>query len=283
MKLEVVEYPGFAKFKENLPLYTEKFLKGEVTAFRGAYLSAHQQVLIMQLLGDELNWWPNSDMSGPRGVQDPFYYETHHQSMDETRRSNKDALMLGWHLEHVGYEDEVYLGALWSMNLFECDPDAGNTWFVDVAKVYEKFSEDDKRFLSGAVVELLEHDGTKPKATKGEADNYEFVQKHWILGIPVPRPVLNGSHVTNLVSINGNVPSDEEREKFNLLFENLVREVTENEEHRFVHSWQEGDLLLLDVFRVAHAITGGFSENQRTLKGIFGIQTTKELTTDHSK
>lgn len=36
-----------------------------------------------------------------------------------------------------------------------------------------------------------------------------------------------------------------------------------------VHQWQKGDLLIPDLFKLAHAVTGGFVQNQRQLDGMF--------------
>lgn len=276
MGITTTIYPGYDKFIENLSEYVEKFLTGEVLAFRGAHCSAGEHLKVMQALGDKLNWWPNTEMSGPRGFNDPFYKETHHQNMDKDTRADKNSLMLGWHLEHVGYATEQYVGAAWSMDLFECDPDAGKTMFVDVEKIFSNMEQDDQEFLSRCVVQLVPREAPsadEKHMARNENEIYAFVQPHWYLGVPVPRPVLNGSHITELISIEERQPSSEEKDRFNFLFDYLVSEITENVDNRATHSWEQGDLLLLDVFKVAHAITGGFSEDQRTLKGIFGINT----------
>lgn len=272
MNIQTTPYPGIVAFKENLESYVDRFLAGEVIAFRGANCSADEQVELMQALGDRLGWWPNTSMSG-RANEDPFYYETHHQSMNEENTTNKEALMLGWHLEHVGFGEEQYLGACWSMNLFICDPDAGKTMFSDVLKVYQDMSEDDKEFLDMSTVQLT----PKGEPTKDDGidspsvEVYKFVQNHWILQQGVPRPVLNNSHVTELIDLDGQAPSQEQKERFNNLFDKIVFDTTETDTYRTTHSWEQGDLLILDVFRLAHAITGGFTKDQRTLKGIFGL------------
>ena len=40
-----------------------------------------------------------------------------------------------------------------------------------------------------------------------------------------------------------------------------------------VHKWQEGDLAVPDLYKLAHSVSGGFVENQRTLQGQFGKAT----------
>ena len=37
-----------------------------------------------------------------------------------------------------------------------------------------------------------------------------------------------------------------------------------------VLKWQEGDLAVPDLYKLAHSVSGGFTKNQRTLFGQFG-------------
>ena len=37
-----------------------------------------------------------------------------------------------------------------------------------------------------------------------------------------------------------------------------------------VLKWQQGDVAVPDLFKLAHAVSGGFIQNQRTLQGQFG-------------
>jgi hypothetical protein len=37
-----------------------------------------------------------------------------------------------------------------------------------------------------------------------------------------------------------------------------------------VLKWQQGDLAVPDLYKLAHSVSGGFTKNQRTLSGQFG-------------
>lgn len=254
------KYPGIEHIKNNLNHYVDRFLAGEVIAFRGANCSQEEQEDLMKLLGDRLGWWPNSI-----NHYEPMYYETHHQNMNDVTRYKKNSIMLEWHLEHVGNVHESYVGACWCMNLFKCDPLSGKTLFVDVIKIYESMSIEDQEFLASAEVKLI------PKDPLAATRTAPFCEKHWILGSNVVRPVFNGSHDTELFLVAGKTPTELEKIRFKNLFDYIVSEVTSNKNIRLEHRWVEGDMLLLDVFRLAHAVTGGFKENERKLDGIFGI------------
>lgn len=258
--IKTEDYPGLEEIKTNLQYYVNRFLSGEIIAFRGANCSRVEQEELMKIWGDALGWWPNSTSH-----DDPMYYETHHQNMNNTTRSDISSIMLQWHLEHVGKTEEFYVGACWCMNLFKCDPSAGKTLFVDVIDVYRSFSQEDRDFLASIEVDLI------PKDPEGKVERHPFCQKHWITGENVVRPVFNGSHDTKVSTVAGQPPTEEDRKRFKHLFDVIVKQVTDNEDIRLEHWWVEGDMLILDVFRWAHAVTGGFKENERKLDGIFGI------------
>lgn len=266
----LIPYPGFEKFTENIDFYIKMFLDGKVIAFRGANCPAEEQEKIMTILGDKLGWWPNSSNNlNSSEYKSPFYYETHSKSMNNTNTTDKNSLMLGWHLEHVGKLDVKYCGACWCMNLFKCEPDAGRTFFVDTIKVLESLSKEDQEFLDRCYIKITPFG--EEEAYEGiNAPFYKFLQKHWVLNRLVPRPVLMSSHKTELKMFGESMPTEQEKEKFNKLFDYIVDQVNNNEEIRIVHSWEEGDMLILDVFRLAHAVTGGFVEGERKLDGIFG-------------
>jgi alpha-ketoglutarate-dependent taurine dioxygenase len=260
-----VQYPGFNYIKNNLAGYLDRLLAGEIIAFRGANCSTEEQLDIMIMLGDIFGWSPNSISH-----EDPMYYETHHDSMDEITTNSKEALMLSWHVEHVGFENELYAGACWCMNLFKTDPDAGKTLFVDIVKVFESLSDEDQKLLLGAEV------GLKPfNELDYKVETYKFVRNHWTTDKKLIRPVLNSSHETVLVSVDGEPPTEQDTKNFNRIFTFILDEVFFNEDIRYEHAWEEGDMLLLDVSRMAHAVTGGFKKGERKLTGIFGTITTE--------
>jgi hypothetical protein len=39
-----------------------------------------------------------------------------------------------------------------------------------------------------------------------------------------------------------------------------------------VHRWQQGDLIIPDMFKLAHAVTGGFKSEDREFRGIWAYQ-----------
>lgn len=268
IKLETIEFPGLDYISNNIDMCAKMFLENAVIAFRNAHCDRNTQEKVMQIFGDRLDWWPNSSVPELKSVSN--YEETHELHMNLENKNNKDALMLGWHLEHVQLKEDIYVGANWCMNLFRCDPDAGKTYFVDMLALYDSLSNDYKEFLEGVDVLLTSYWGAHQKEKNFPPAVYRLVQKHWILDRNVLRVFLGSINDVKLYKIYGKDPSEDDLKKFNEVMKYIYDEVTKNTDIRFVHYWQEGDMVISDMFRMAHAVTGGFKEGERKLDGIFG-------------
>ena len=48
--------------------------------------------------------------------------------------------------------------------------------------------------------------------------------------------------------------------------------IEKDESIRIVHDWKQGDLVLMDAFKLAHAVTGGFKPEDREFTGIWGYR-----------
>lgn len=265
--IKTLDFPGEKSVIENIETYRQMFLDFPIIAFRGAYCDRSSQEKIMKAFGDVLDWWPNSTTDRPSN-----YEETHHNHMRADNKADKNSLMLGWHLEHIQQNDDIYVGASWCMNLFKCAPDAGITYFVDMLDLFYSLPEEEQKFLNSAVVTLKAAWGPHEKTQEDveKLHTYKFVQTHRLLKKSVLRPLFDHPDTTNLASINGADPTEEEKVLFKTLLIKIQNEVYNNEDIRHAHSWQEGDMVISDMFRLAHAVGGGFSENERRLDGIFG-------------
>jgi alpha-ketoglutarate-dependent taurine dioxygenase len=265
IEIKTVEFPGADEIINNITKYREMFLNDTMIAFRNAHCDRPTQERIMQAFGDAFGWWPNSNE-----VRDSGYVETHHNHMNEQNTEKPESTMLGWHLEHVQLTDGIYVGASWCMNLFRCKPGAGLTYFVDTLKLFESLGEEDKEILKNAKCELTSVWGGHDEGNLNKTAEYSVVKDHWILGKDTLRAFFASSEVTQLKTIYGRRPTEEESKKFRKALDYALHQVHSNTEIRMVHNWQEGDMLILDMFRLAHSVGGGFDKDQRRLDGIFG-------------
>ena len=264
--INIIEYPGIDHIRNNFDTYRQLFLNDATMAFRNANCDREEQQQVMEIFGDNLGWWPNSQ----RGGSISNYEETHERHMDPDNTANKDSLMLGWHLEHVQLQRDMYVGSSWCMNLFRCDPDAGQTYFVDMLSLYDRLSDEQKDFLDGVEVLLRTYWGPHDKDPDAAPAVYKLVQEHWILKKKVLRLFLASVNDVELYRLHGNVPTDADVLRFKEILTQVHFDVKENLDNRLVHIWQEGDMVISDMFRMAHAVTGGFAEGERRLDGIFG-------------
>ena len=46
---------------------------------------------------------------------------------------------------------------------------------------------------------------------------------------------------------------------------------------RIVHKWKQGDLVIPDMFVMYHALTGGFSSDEREFVGIWSLRDKKNI------
>lgn len=264
IKIQTIEYPGKKEIFNNFDKYKQIFLDDGIIPFRNAHCDREEQDEIMRFFGDRLGWWPNNSNS----TGDHTYEETHERHMGVENIEDKNALMLAWHLEHVQLKKDIYVGASWCMNLFKCDPDAGVTYFVNMLKFYRELPEEEKSFLSKIEIELPQDLSQAYEAPNKEERTYKLVQNHWLHNEDTIRIFL-GSEDAKLYRFDGHTPTKEQEERLKEFLNKLFVFIYENEESRLVHYWQEGDMLISDMFIMAHAVTGGFKQGERRLDGMF--------------
>ena len=269
--VNTTEFTSIEEIKSNPNKYKEIYLRDKIIVFRNANLNKEQQTELMEFFGDTLGWYPNSLDNRPSD-----YIEDHHKHMVGGRYATKDELMLNWHTEHVQNEGDSFHGATWRMEKFNCPEDSGHTYFVDMTKMFNDLSIEDQEFVSKCVSQVETRESTySPEGAqtiKEIKQSFKMVKSHPItkektlrifLGAPVPENIY-------LYEFDDREPTQEEKNRHLGLYKQICRDVWQNESIRMVHKWQEGDLAVPDLFKLAHAVSGGFVENQRTLQGQFG-------------
>ncbi len=234
-------------------------IKKKVFCLRGLNLSEEEQLLFTKKLGDVMQWTPNTSNDFNHK------YIENHASNQKLEDSKIGEVFLAWHLEHIDYDNYSPLVAgVWNMQIFTCSPDAGNTYFMDSREVYRSlFSEEEKEFL-----EKCESSWEEIYHSSGPVKNVaKVVMPHWITGEKQIRVELIVS--ADLESFDGRRPTEDEKEKFTELYKRFKSEVWNNEELRIVHRWQQGDILIPDLYSLAHAVTGGFDPSERKFTGFW--------------
>jgi hypothetical protein len=151
----------------------------------------------------------------------------------------------------------------------------GKTYFVNSKLLYEQLPDYLKSFLNKCVI--------YDKEANAEAKpTHNMIEKHWITGEPVIRTsfVYEVSNTNqSLYSVDGKDPSEEDFQTYAEGIDWLHDQLYYNTDIRIVHKWKQGDLVVPDMFLMYHAVTGGFSPNDREFVGIWSRKNREDMIT----
>lgn len=260
MLLEPLEFLNIQDIQDNVDKYAKILAGNGIIAFRNANLSEEDQITVQKIFGSYFNIYPN--LSGGRSYQ----YMEDHESRSEFNVS-PDQLILNWHMEHIHFSNPVVLG-FWNMHEFTANPGSGNTLFYDSRKLYNSIPQEWTEFLSQCTLDTffnLEYDINRSYTPA--------ISKHWITGENVIRVPLNTPPKDHMVllSFGGRTPTDEEYKKYDEIVAELKNIVHNDTSIRIEHMWQQGDLVIPDMYVMYHAVLGGFKSNQRRFRGIWSF------------
>ena len=257
-----IEYPGIENILDNIDIYKEKFLNDSILVFRNANLKFLEQSSLHKQLQSSFNFYNFSD-----GRSNLHHYEENHSKRELIEVAGTNDILLNWHMEHT-YESNPIVISTWNMINFSTDPENGKTYFVDCQKVYEDLPQNWKDFLINCKVNIpFFTDTFRP-------DDYSPIQSHWITSTPTIRMIIGkeSGKINKLMSVNDNEPTQSQKDLFEEICFWIGNYVYDNEENRIIHKWQQGDLVIPDLFKLAHAVTGGFSPEDRKFIGVWGYK-----------
>jgi len=220
---------------------------------------AKEQFKLVKELGDILGWIPNKNTESWEDI-----IVENHSRLEAPSQSPND-LIISWHLEHVDYDMyDPLLASVWSMWHCKLEPggQSGNTWFIDSEKIYKELDEEEGEFLSKCFLTWYDIDGSGPHL--GNA-----VVNHWLTKNKIIRIEITPEVEVNLFRFDNEVPTIAHIEKFKLIFKKVMDIVENNKNLRMVHQWEENDVVIPDLQRMAHTVTGGFNSKDRIFTNFF--------------
>lgn len=263
-----IEFPGIKEVEKNIEYYKQIFMKDGLLVFRNAFLNDEEQNELQLLLGDYFGFYPNNSAPALDA------YTENHSRLQHTATVGKEDIIIRWHIEHEYYDNPI-VAALWNMKLFNVQHDHGNTIFVDVIKVYEALSSSEKEFLNKLIVKsdaVFSIDLGKKLQSFGDY-TMPFVVEHWLTKKPTLRIGFQTPPIPNSIyEIEGRKPTDSEQKQFTKLLANMINNITTKLDTRIVHQWQEGDIVIPDLHRMAHTVLGGFDPKDREFRGLWSYQ-----------
>lgn len=259
---EPIDFPGMESIKENIDLYKKKFLDDSIIVFRNANLTYDEQSSFHYELSKLFNYnvlfIENNKLDN---------YVENHSKRTSIGTAQKDDILLPWHVEHSYYKNPIVIST-WNMVKFTTDSENGKTYFLDCEYAYNAMSEEWQNFLTRCKINIVSN------KIKYNFNDYCPVSKHWVTEKPVIRmPIINdSSKITALISVDDKKPTESEEKLFEEICNWFGNYVYTNEEEKITHKWQQGDLLVVDIFKLAHAVGGGFTPQDREFIGMWGYK-----------
>ena len=272
---------------KNIDFYTEKYLHHGLLAFRGLNCTEQEQLKILDAIG------VRTGTTFKDGQGRYFRYQEDHSLAIGSRdkENSRDNILVGWHLENPSYPFPQR-AAGWRMFRFSTHPANGTTGFVDMSEVVNNlpqylfdFAQRSKYAFYGRTmwrdpdaVASFKDSVNKMKAPVPIFDS--DVSKH--LG-SYPHKAIDphpntGAHVLRLspwggmlFSVDDRRPTEDEQRLGQELYDWAFTQIVDRKENQYWWSWQQGDLLVPDLFKMAHAVKGGFQPGDREFVGFWGF------------
>lgn len=276
-----------------------KFLERGIVALRGQKCDRGDLFELLTRIGDITGFTPSPD----RQRLDPVsngnwgYHQVHdiqigYMINDGVNDANREVIQ--WHVEGVSMEN-TQSAAMWHMYNFTAEPGTGNTGFVDMEVLAQKLPADYRNLLERATIVHMPNWQNNPASMDGFRAAFEakvdacspmIYTKDGDRNVAsFPRKPLDISPKTGietlracpckapwglqdyLHSVDGRKPSGEEKDLFERFADWLEHEIVENAENQIWWEWQEGDVLIPDLYRMAHGVKAGFQPGQRSFYG----------------
>jgi len=278
--IKTIQFPGVDIVLQEWEKYKDIFVKDGIIPFRNAFISFEEQKRLFVGLGEKIGW----HVSTP--------YDEDHRRIE---KKTYDHCVLTWHVEHSYWQNPVS-AASWYMHTFkEKNPKNGRTLFYPMDKYFDNLSEEEKEFSLSAYIKLI-HDPDRGH------NLYEFIDpsKNWSVGeeYVTKRPIaidhfVSGKKVYRIANlgvlpdhfdsihfldnVNGEKPTKDQEKAYARQTLQAKQKVAKNfasetDDICLIHEWQEGDMLIPDLFKMAHSITGGFQSANREFHGIWANQ-----------
>ena len=259
---------SFKKFISNIDFYTDLLINEKVLHFKNINLSIEEQKQVSLELNKRMGYLPVN--------QDDFhimYEESHNHLVDSVKNSSKK-ILVKWHLEHAESDNPQTL-AVWNMITKKSAPSSGRTGFVDSDQILKKLSDKQIRFLEKSEIIysnklnknqdfFIDEKGITNKFFSSSAFQNHPSSGARTLRIDVLNPQV-------LFRFEGRSPSLSESKYFKKLHSKIVRNVVNNRRNQTWISWEQGDLVIVDLFNVYHGVKGGFGRDERIFVGFWSF------------
>jgi alpha-ketoglutarate-dependent taurine dioxygenase len=258
---KIFDFTSIEEISSNFNFYKEIFIKNGLIVFRNAKLSHQEHIVFHKMLSKGFGAYIENNLNG--------YTEDHSRLTDDIKKNaNDNGIILDWHIEHPHYTNPIVLGS-WNMHKFTAQEESGKTYFVDTKVLFDIMPDNFKEFAKKCII-------INPVGkSQGVEASHKLVDNHWITGdlvIRISHLSETGNNYQVLYTFDGNVPTKEEYNFYNNIMKWIQDQLSQNLSIRVVHKWRQGDIVVPDMYKMCHAVSGGFESKQREFKGIWSRQ-----------
>lgn len=268
--IQKIENKTITDVYNNIDTYVKQFLDTGVLHFKMMNLSTDDQLSLFRRIGEEVGFTSEN-------VADIEDHKNTFARYEKPILENE--IFIEWHIENI-HKENPQVAASWSMINYECSSSSGKTAYINMSDFYLGFPDEWKSFLKDLTINIkignddngvvLVNENIKQKNIK------HVVSDHYITKKPVLRiPLYEEDYEVYEYKNN---PLNEEQKKTFLQIQNYIQEqITYNKEIQNYISWEKGDLVIIDLFTVAHAVYGGFNLGERTFSRIWGYNISEQI------
>jgi len=245
-----IDFISIEEVSKNIDFYKNIFINNGILVFRDANLSHEKHVELHNVLRDSFGWYSYLNNS---------YTEDHNRLTSDnlTNVTDNNKVILNWHVEHPSYSNPI-IAATWNMHKFTTNPENGKTYFVDTEKIFISLPEKYKEF-------------SKKCSLSHNKITHDLIGYHWISNNPVIR-LSNISPYSKLELFDKRKPTKDEIKTYEEMMNFIQEQILYNLDIRIVHKWKQGDIVMPDMYKMCHAVSGGFDSKDRQFTGIWGYR-----------
>jgi len=256
----ILDDNSYSDIISNIDKYTDLFLQRGVLVFKKLNLNANEQESITKAFGKKLDW-------GHISLFDEEDHSFTINTFGKQSYTNND-ILIPWHLEN-SHKNDRQIASTWNMITLTCDKNSGTTGFVHSSDILSSMNDDWVKFLRRAKVtnsledsyNLIDNVPQKPKI-----EVRSCLVKHRNTEVEI----INLSpryHQDVLYSVDELSPSQSDIDTFQQIKKwiDLTVQSYENNPNYWL-TWDLGDLVVIDLTTIFHAVKGGFSIGERKFR-----------------
>ena len=256
---------NYQTINKNIDYFAKQFLLNGVLFFDDLKIDKNQEWQLMCLLGDKIGFLPNSSFLGPVLPYASGHDEDHKNTFERYNKNKlNNEIFIEWHLENL-HKEIPQVAALWNMTTFSCLKDSGKTGFINMCKLYSILPDDLKYFLNDLNIKLtFNTDMFGVQKANVQGKEKRAIQNHPYTNKPVLRIPLYDDEYTFL--------SDFDKEIINSIQSTISSAIEDQSPYVDWIEWKQNDVVIVDLFVMAHAVKGGFYLGERIFSRIWAYE-----------